>query len=159
MQLKSIIGPAIILLVFLVLFFPILTTNGLLLTTDNNFGEVALVHNLLPTGFIENWNAQSLLGGPTDFTPSWNLLLCTLLPPVIFNRFYHFITLYLAAVFLFLFLRTFKLTLPSCVLGGLVYTILGSNCTLIFAGHVAKFSILMFAALFLFFIRKAVNDH
>ena len=67
------------------------------------------------------------------------------------------VNLALASLFLLLFLREKKLSWPACWIGALTAYWLGSNLTLTYAGHLAKFAILMAATLSLWLFSVALR--
>ncbi len=120
---------------------------GILMTTDNNIGAVASVAHVLPDGFKAAWFDEPLLGQgavriPAGFTTS---LFCLLSVRAYMNR-VHLLCLCLASVFLFLFLRRHRLHPSACAFAAVTAYWLGSNLTLTFAGHTAKFGILFLSA-------------
>ncbi len=120
---------------------------GILMTTDNNIGAVASVAHVLPDGFKAAWFDEPLLGQgavriPAGFTTS---LFCLLSVRAYMNG-VHLLCLCLASVFLFLFLRRQGLHPAAGAFAAVTAYWLGSNLTLTYAGHTAKFGILFLSA-------------
>lgn len=135
---------------------PLFEPGAVLLTTDDNIGQVAGRHHLLPDAFFGSWRSTELLGNPIRLNVNWTFLKMWLLPPPAYVNLNHGINLCLASLFLGLYLRRRGVCWPAVAVGALVAFWLGSNFTLIFAGHVAKFSILMWAAVFLWLVELAL---
>lgn len=144
-----------IVLFALLVFYPLLTPNSCLFTTDDNLGMMASIKEVFPAQFWGQWGDQMLCGLPGGRGMiSWTPIMMGMLPALFAFNWIHAIDLVLASIFLFFFLRANNVSRPAIALGILTAFWLGSNFTLIYAGHIPKFGILMLAAAFLVCIRK-----
>lgn len=144
-----------ILLLALLLFHPLLIPNCCLFSTDDNIGAMTSIKEAFPSQFWGQWGDQALYGtAAIRGQISWTTIMLGILPNLFVFNWIHAIDLVLASIFLFFFLRTDKLSMPAIALGILTAFWLGSNLTLTYAGHVAKFGILMLAPAFLVCIKK-----
>lgn len=140
----------------LLIFKSILLPGNILFSTDDNIGRIVLDGRNFPASFLGGWADNTLLGMECSSSLNWTNLLWWLLPSVTFANFFHLIDLFIASLFLLLFLRSFGLTGIASLMGAVAAFWLASNLTLTYAGHLAKFSILMLAAIYLWLIRKAI---
>ena len=147
-----------IVLFALVMFHSVIGSNTVLFSTDDNIGALAIKKAVLPSGFLGWWDDSVLVGVPTDIPLSWSNLLLWILPLRVFTSWYHAIDLGLASLFLALFLRTRGRSWAACALGALAAFWVGSNMTLVYAGHMGKFAVLMLAAAFLWTCERAVRS-
>lgn len=131
--------------------------QNVLFTTDDNMGALMLRKRALPDGFLRGWSDHTLVGIEDPINFNWTNLLLWLLPVRWFTNWIHAIDLFGASLFLALFLRRRGVGLAACALGALTAFWVGSNMTLTYAGHIGKFAILMFAALTLWLIERAVS--
>ncbi|MBN1270396.1 MAG: hypothetical protein JXB04_12465 [Kiritimatiellae bacterium] len=89
-------------------------------------------------------------------TVNVSYLLLWLLPTVAYANWIHAIDLGFASVLLMMFLRLRQRSWPACLLGAVAAFWLGSNFTLTYAGHIAKFGVLLSAAGTLYLVEKTV---
>lgn len=125
---------------------PIWAPDRVLMTTDDGIGAVELIRRNLPEAFVGGWNDSVLVGTPMPISLSWTSLLYGLMPSAWSKDLVHAIDVLLASFFMVCFLRRRKLVWPAAILGALTVFWLGSNFTLIYAGHTGKFGVLVFAA-------------
>ena len=143
--------------VMLLLFYKLLNPSNILMTTDDNIGHLALFKSWLPHGFLGTWNDSVLVGMNELVNFTWTRILLWLMPLKFFTNWIHGVDLFLASVFLVLFLRKREVGWIGCCIGALTAFWLGSNFTLTYAGHIGKFGVLMFAALALWLTEEAVQ--
>ena len=146
----SLLGVSLV--VFRILLFP----NILLFTTDDNIGALALTKRGMPQSFFGWWSDSNLLGVRGILPISWTFILLWLLPLEFFSNWIHAIDLFLASLFLALFLRKRGCSWLACFMGALTAFWIGSNLTLTYAGHISKFGVLMFASLSLWLIQETI---
>jgi len=147
-----------ILLLALIVFRTVLA-GDILFTTDDNIGALAAAHRALPQSFTGNWQDGQLAGSAGFSTPvSWTPLLVWWLPPEWSMNGMHLLNLVLASLFLLLFLRRRGVTPAVALAGVLTAYWLGSNLTLVYAGHTPKFAVLMFASLALYALERLAED-
>ncbi|MFA5687687.1 MAG: hypothetical protein WC959_00825 [Kiritimatiellales bacterium] len=85
---------------------------------------------------------------------NWLNLMLWMLPVSIIASWLPAIEFILSSLFLIAFLRLRNCGWISCVFGALIAYWLGSNFTLIYAGHFGKFGVVLFAAVALYCIEK-----
>ncbi len=132
-----------------VIFRVVLPWGTVLLTTDDGIGDLALRKAALPRGFLGWWVDVRMAGLPNVLQLNWTNLLLWLLPLEMFTDWIHAIDLCLASFFFHVFLRRRGMGVWAALVGVLTVFWLGTNFTLTFAGHLGKFGVLMFAALYL----------
>jgi hypothetical protein len=142
----------------LLLFSPVLNATRCLVTTDDNIGIIAASKADLPASFLSQWGTF-ILGSPGGGSP-WapTPLLLWLLPVTGFINWIHGVYLALGAILIMLYLRKSGIGWTAAVMAALVSFWVGTNFTLTYAGHIAKFSILMLMPAFLLLARQAVFD-
>jgi len=144
-----------IFLLALLIFYPLLSPGHFLLTTDNNIGTIPPLKKTFPAQLWGDWSDGNLCGSQGGIGYfSWTYLVLGLLPEAFGFNWLHAIDLVLASIFLFIFLRSNGLTLPSIIMGALTAFWLGNNFTLTYAGHIGKFAILMLSAAALVCLKK-----
>lgn len=144
-----------IVLLAAMVFHPLFVPGRCLFTTDDNLGMIPSLKNMMPQGFFGNWGDSQLLGNPGGRVPvMWTPIFLWLLPEQFGFNWIHAIDLILASIALSMFLRAAGLRWPAIALGVITAFWVGSNLTLTYAGHTGKFGLLVFAAMFLFGIRK-----
>ena len=140
-----------------IIFLELLRPGVILFSTDNNIGQNALTKALMPDGFTVGWTDSLLMGTPAFVPPSATFALLHLLPVITYTNWIHALFLGGSSLFLGLFLRDQGVRLPAILMGLLTAFWVGSNLTLIYAGHTSKFGILFFVALYLWTIQRAVR--
>lgn len=161
-MLKLIFGRRIFMLLFfvcvgLVFFHKLFATDFFFFCTDNNIGQITSFKNTLPQSFLCSWSDNVLLGFSGGLAPwQWTDLLQWLLPAKVFSDWIHAIDLIGASFFLGLFLMESGLILPGVILGGLIAFWVGSNFTLVYAGHTGKFGVILMAGLSLWLILRSI---
>ncbi len=145
------------LLLSLLVFREVIPPGNILFTTDDNVGQIAAGKDRMPGSWLGGWQDKELMGYPAPaYVGSTNLLLL-LLPPVFFNNWINAFDVVMGSFFLILFLRQRGLGWAPCALGALTVYWVGSNFTLVYAGHIGKFGIIMWAAIYLWLVEKAVH--
>ncbi|NLB55905.1 MAG: hypothetical protein GX811_09110 [Lentisphaerae bacterium] len=149
---------AVFFLVLALLVFRVVLVPGVtLFSTDDNVGAVALTKSWLPSGFFNGWNDNVMAGLPETLPISWRNLVLWSVSAQTFKSWMHALDLILASFFLFLFLRKKRLSVLASVFGGLVAFWLGSNLTLLYAGHIGKFGVLLWSSAALWLFENAVT--
>lgn len=142
----------------LIVFRSLLPADAVIFTTDDNIGSISVGKRGLPHGFRAWWYDINLLGQPGGSIPVfWSSLWIYLLPLRIHANWIHAIDLVAASIFLVLFLRERGIGVAGCILGALTGLWVGSNFTLVYAGHTGKFAVLVFAAASLWAFPRAAR--
>jgi hypothetical protein len=125
------------------LFFSDTLTGGTRMTTDDNIGHLAEYKSRLPHGFLAgSWQETPLIGMPSSAWPlNWSNAWLALLPVRTFANYFHPICLLAGSLALGLYLHRKGLSTLAVLAGILVTFWLGSNFTLIYAGHIRKFAV------------------
>lgn len=139
------------------LFRDVIPADTVLLTTDDNIGELALRRSGMPGGFLGGWNNHIMAGLPQLFFLSWSSIVLWLTSPHFFSNWMHAIDLVVASVFLCLFLRRKGFSWLAGIVASLAAFWLGSNFTLVYAGHIGKFGVLAWASASLWLFETAVE--
>lgn len=107
-------------LTFGVLFARSFLPHYVLFSNDGPLGQMAATENLFPARFTGTWRPLAWLGGQAP-AASINLtnLLLTILPPILYSKFYAPLTLFFAGLCAWLFFRQLKLSPLASVIGGL----------------------------------------
>jgi hypothetical protein len=137
------------LILTLLVFREVIPPSALLNTTDDNVGSIAFRKNILPQAWFGAWNDLELLGQSSMMPINGTNMLMALLPARFFNDWINAFDLLVGSLFLTLFLRRRGLDWAPSVLGALTGYWLASNFTLVYAGHIGKFGILMWSAIYL----------
>lgn len=146
-----------IIVIALLTFRSLLGPSTILLTTDDNIGQLMVRRSLLPYAWTGGWYDLELMGYPVAFPLSWTNFLVWLLPLKFSMNWLHAVYLGIGSIFLACFLRLRKLSTPACILAALTAYWLGSNFTLTYAGHLGKFGVIMFASICLWLIEMTVT--
>lgn len=134
----------------LLAFHALWSPGTVLLTSDDNVGNVAAAHRVIRASPLAHWTGEALWGLPgLQGFHLWALAMGTLSAETFMN-WYHGLCLALAAWLLALYLRDKGLRPAACVFGGLVAFWVGTNLTLTYAGHVGKYGLMVFLALAVF---------
>ncbi|MDD5482803.1 MAG: hypothetical protein PHP98_04035 [Kiritimatiellae bacterium] len=157
---KHTIGIVILIIAFLVLlvFHPLLGPGNVLFSTDDNLGDVSRNKSLL-NFFAGRWYDTPLFGfggGRNLFT--WTNFCFYILPAIAFKNWFQAVNLAGASLFLAMFLRERKLGLPAQILAALTAFWLGSNFTLIYAGHILKYATMFLAMVSLWSLDRAIQQ-
>jgi hypothetical protein len=144
----------------MLVFSPILNSDVCLFSTDNNIGDISRAHRAFPENLLGAWDDATLLGAPNGLAPiNVTVALCGMMSPRSCVNWLHGIELLTGAIFLWMFLSKMKIiSLPSVVLGGLTAYWVGSNFTLTYSGHIAKFVVVMCAPLALYLVICATRN-
>jgi hypothetical protein len=132
-----------------VVFHALWPAGTILMTTDDNVGLLRDNQRLLEASMVHPWYG-ALWGLPmmSMVRPGYFLLMA--LPAEWFMNTFHALCLTLSAWFLALYLRDRGLRPAACLFGGLVAFWVGTNLTLVHAGHVGKYGLLVFLSLAVF---------
>lgn len=124
------------------MFLPVLT-GGTLMTTDDNIGHIAGYQKYLPDGLWSGtWRDAPLVGMPESPSPlNWSNTWMLLLSSRAFANFFHGLSLLAGSLALGWFLLRKGLAPVAVALGIIAAFWVGSNFTLVHAGHIRKFSI------------------
>lgn len=141
----------------LVVFRHVLSPDVVLLTTDGNIGITQAGKASLPQALWAGWNDNLLVGIPQSASLTWFTPFQMLVSSRVYTTWIYAVNMILGSLFLFFFLRERGCGWPAAALGALTALWVGSNFTLIFAGHQGKFSLLMFACLYLWMVERAVR--
>jgi len=145
-----------VLIYAVMIFWPVFGSDNILLTTDDGIGVLSRRKSFLPDAFLGSWNDASLMGYPTYALLNWTSTLLSVFPVEFVINWLHGIDLAIASIFLVLFLRNRGIGWAGCSMGALTAYWLGTNLTLTYAGHIGKYGVLLFAALFLWLIDRAI---
>jgi len=144
-------------LFILLLFREVIPWDVILFTSDNNVGVMAMQKASMPRSFFGGWDDNVLVGMPHTMIPSWNAPLLWLLPIEFYNSWIFALNLGVGSVFLALFLRNRGCGWAAAALGVLAALWVGSNFTLLYAGHMGKFHLLMWACVYLWAVDRATT--
>jgi len=141
---------ALALLIFAALMFhSLLRPGAILFGSDDNLGTMMDRRSDMPESFWRGWHERTFIGARAPANPSWTNLLSWALPPRLVQNWIYAGHLVLASGFLALFLRRRGVGPVGWAVGALTAFWLGSTFTLVYAGHLGKFGVVLFAALFL----------
>lgn len=134
-----------------VIFFPVISGRTLM-TSDDNIGLIAGYKAMMPAGlFSEVWTESPLVGMSDQGAPlNWSNLWLLLLSPHGFTNSFHMLSLIAGSLMLGFFLFRKNLPLTAVLFAVITAFWVGSNFTLIYAGHIRKFSILFLFCSILF---------
>ncbi len=141
----------------LLVFRQVLVPGQFLFTSDDNIGSLLLRQQWLPQAWWGGWSDQELLGQPSLMFFNLTNLLLFVFPAGFFNNWINAFDLAVGSFFLYLYLRGRGLAWPACVLGVLTAYWVGSNLTLVYAGHIGKFGILLWVPCFLWLTDSAIR--
>lgn len=139
----------VVLLYALVMFSPLWRPGAILFNTDDNIGSLTDRRAALPESLWRGWQDRTFLGSRAPDMPTWTNLLIWALPTPWVHNWIYAAHLTLASVFLALFLRRRGVGPAGWAVAALTAFWLGSTFTLVYAGHLGKFGVVLFAALFL----------
>jgi hypothetical protein len=147
-------NPLVCFLIGSLLFLAILNhvvfkPNTTLLATDYNIGVLKLVKDELPGSFLGTWHDGGLAGGPVTRPLALSAVLLWMLPLEFYADWMYGLCLVAGSFFFMLYLRRRGIGWASCVFGCVTAFWVGVNLTTIYSGHLNKYFILVFAALFL----------
>lgn len=157
-RVEGILFGLLIVVLALAIFRVVLVPGRFLFTTDDNIGDLALRKSMLPFGFLGGWYDGMLVGFKMAVMPNWTTLLLWLAPLKTFVNWIHALDLVLASMALGAFLRRRGLSWSACALAALTAFWVGSNLTLTYAGHIGKFGILLWAAVYLWLADRAAES-
>lgn len=146
-----------IVLLGLLVFRSVLWPGETLFTTDDNVGALMMRKNLLPYGWWSGWNDAELLGIASPVFISLTNVLLYIFPATFFNNWINAFDLMVGSIFLGLFLRERGLSWLAVSLGALTAYWVGSNMTLVYAGHIGKFGVLLWVSVFLWLTQRALR--
>ncbi|MCA9232056.1 MAG: YfhO family protein [Planctomycetales bacterium] len=151
------LGGLAFVVVALFFFYPLLSPDQTLVTSDDNLGELSRRASELPKAFAGAWENSYLAGHSVEHTLNWTSLGMWLLPTKFFHDWFRALDLGLASVALILFLRLRGVGWAGGALAALTAFWIGETFTTIYSGHIGKFGILMFAAWFLLLAELALR--
>ena len=120
-----------------------------LLATDYNIGVLKMVKDGLPGSFLGTWQDWGFAGTPVTRPLSLSAVLLWILPLDFYTDWIYGLCLVAGSFFFMLYLRRRGIGWASCVFGSVTAFWVGVNLTTIYSGHLNKYFILVFAALFL----------
>lgn len=141
----------------LVAFRVVLPAGVTLFTTDDAIGDLQLRKAALPAGFLSYWVDSPLAGVGSFLNLNWTNLLLWWLPLEVFTDWIHAVDLGVASFLFYLFLRRRQFSSAAAVVGLLAAFWTGTNLYLCYAGHIGKYGLLIFAALYMLAVDVAVE--
>lgn len=143
---KDIVYCLLIAMFGLIIFHSVIFGDNILMTTDDNIGEIAKRCHGMPGNFLHNRADSPLLGGGGR-TAYINLthLYYWLLSPIHCTNWIHYLDLTLGSLLFYCFLRRKSIAPMAACIGVLTVFWLGSNLTLTYAGHITKYGVLAVA--------------
>ncbi len=139
----------------LILFRDLIPASRILFTTDNNIGVLRLAQDAVRSGIPGVWLDNALVGTPMGvLSITWTNLLLAIFPLEFYNDWIYAIYLLTGSLALFAFLRGHGVRAEAALVGILTALWIGSNFTTIYAGHTAKFGILMMASVFMLCVQR-----
>ena len=133
-----------------IVFHALWAPDAILMSTDDNVGLERATQRMLEASMVHPWNGETLWGLPGMSMVRPGYLLLRMVSAEGFMNTFHGLCLALAAWLLALYLRDQGLRPAACLFGGLVAFWVGTNLTLVYAGHVGKYGALVFLALTIF---------
>ncbi|MDY0145291.1 MAG: hypothetical protein RBS84_04775 [Kiritimatiellia bacterium] len=133
-----------------IVFHALWAPGAILMSTDDNVGLERATQRMLEASVVHPWNGEALWGLPGMSMVRPGYLLLRVVSAEWFMNTFHGLCLTLAAWLLALYLRDKGLRPAACIFGGLVAFWVGTNLTLVYAGHVGKYGTLVFLALTIF---------
>jgi len=131
-------------------FHAVWPSGTVLLTSDDNVGLIRANLRMLEHSARHPWHGETLWGMPVMSMLRPGYFLVKALPASFFMNTFHALCLTLSAWLLALYLRDRGLRPAACLFGGLVAFWAGTNLTLVYAGHVGKYGLMVFLALSVF---------
>ena len=128
-------------------FHALWAPDAVLMSTDDNVGLERATQRMLEASALHPWNGESLWGLPVMSMVRPGYLLLKAVSAETFMNLFHGLCLTLSAWLLALYLQGKGLRPAACVLGGLAAFWVGTNLTLVYAGHVGKYGLMVFLAL------------
>lgn len=120
-----------------------------LLATDYNIGVLKAVKDELPGSFLGTWHDGGFAGNPVTRPLALSTVLLWILPLEFYTDWVYGLCLVAGSFFFMLYLRRRGIGWASCVFGCVTAFWVGVNLTTIYSGHLSKYFILVFVALFL----------
>lgn len=153
---KIILLLSLVALTGIAVFGPVWFEGALLQANDANAAHLSVVKRSLPESYLGRWNSQVLMGQPLYMPLSVTSMFLWALPPAfVVNSIYFLMLLGSCAALMFVFPREILRRSWIMVTGLLAAFWLGSNLTLISAGHQGKYGALLFLSLSLALCRQA----
>jgi hypothetical protein len=134
----------IFVLLFIIIFAHYLSSAHVLMTTDAAISDANVSAQSILETSLANWYDGTLLGMPREASTRLPRLLKAVLPGVLWNNWVYGFALLLSSLALTVLLFRKKLSLFAVVLAGLTAFWVGSNFTLIYAGHTLKPYVILF---------------
>ncbi len=133
--------------VAMMVFHALWAPDAVLMSTDDNVGLERATQRMLEASALHPWNGEALWGLPMMSMVRPGYLLLKAVSAETFMNLFHGLCLTLSAWLLALYLQGKGLRPAACVLGGLTAFWVGTNLTLVYAGHVGKYGLMVFLAL------------
>ncbi len=117
------------------------------------------MHAALASGFFDMWYTDPWMGQRYgSLPPDLNTLMLKLVDyPISLNLLFS-VNLFIAALGMYVLLRTLRLNTPACMLGGIGYMLTNTVITLVYAGHVNKIMTYAWIPFSLAFYVRALRD-
>jgi len=128
----------------LLMFGALLEQGNMLQTGDSNLGAIVSRQRMLPLGFTGHFWYSPLLGYTATRSLTWYTVLNWLLPAHYYNNWVYAVDLCAASLVLALFWSRRSMSAAAILIGTITALWLGSNFTLLHAGHIGKFGVIMF---------------
>jgi len=141
-----------------VVFFPVVGTKRVLVSSDNNIGALEQLKVPLPGSFIGSFLRGPYFGSSGVSAPRPTALLLSLMPVPYFMNWVYAICLVGGGLCLAAFLRRRDCGMVASLFGAVIAFWLGTNLTLVHAGHTSKFATLAFAMLALLAVDLTVRS-
>ncbi|WFB35448.1 hypothetical protein P3T73_14920 [Kiritimatiellota bacterium B12222] len=147
------------LLIFAALMFRVVwPLDQVVQSNDYNYGLMGQYKTELPDSFSHGfWRGSPLLGRAGHASPTWTNLSLSLLPLDLYMDWIYAINLLLASGFMIAFLRLRNISWIPAIAAALTAYWLGSNLTLVYAGHLEKYGVLVFSSAALYCIEQTLR--
>ena len=138
-------GGLFLLLLFTTVFFGYIGQDKVLLTTDAAIGSASTSWNEVLRGVFPTWGDKVFLGGPNGGASMTVVgLLLAVLPGILWNNLVYGLACLLGAGVLLWWLQRQSLCVSAALLAGITACWLGSNFSLLYAGHDQKPYVVLF---------------
>ncbi len=117
------------------------------MTSDDNLGHLELNKRIFEASVFHPWTGEVLWGMPLMSMIRLDWVLLKVLPAPVFMNIYHGLCLTLSAWLLALYLRNKGLHPMACLFGAGVAFWVGTNLTLVYAGHAGKYGAMVLLSL------------
>jgi hypothetical protein len=157
-------SPKILTLLFFVLYTLLMfrvvwPADAVIQSTDFNYGLMGFYKSEMPDSLLHGfWRSFPLLGRVGFPMPTWTNLSLAALPLDVYMDWIYGINLALSALFLTAFLRLKGISWPAALTGAVTAFWLGSNLTLVLAGHLEKYGVVLFASVSLYTLEQTLRN-